>query len=350
MFHLVRRGRSRGAPLDSIALGVDVISRTTSGFGDQRDLRKRLHRGSRQSVSHQKDGGAVDSRTTSVPRSNSHRMLGSLLICSNSSCAARAPISCFGARTVVSAGSTSLASGMSSKPTMTADQGPRCPASRAARATPAATRSLNAMIAVKSRSSRSRSSAGGVALFERIAAVCDRAQRQARLLDDRADAGHAQHRGERRRSCHQRDPAMSELDEVLRGDLAGVDIVEADMGEPRAQALALAGFQQRGDWSRAGPFELQRSDRRVEAHDHRGQAHRLGEPRLGHSGGRRHDDPIDSVSQKDALASAQRVPDPRTRSQSTPRSPPPLPVARCPPQPRPSTDPGSSVREARSSE
>ena len=87
--------------------------------------------------------------------------------------------------------------------------------------------------------------------------------------------------------------------QVLGRDLAGVDIVEADMGGPRGQAMALAGLQKRGDWSRAGPFELQRSDRWVEAHDHRGQADPLGESRLGHSRGRRHDDPVDSVAEKD---------------------------------------------------
>ncbi|CAM5271222.1 hypothetical protein SALBM135S_06599 [Streptomyces alboniger] len=71
---------------------------------------------------------------------------------------ARAPASCSGRRTVVSAGTTSTLKGRSSKPATETSAGMRRPLSRSAAQAPSATVSLAATTAVRSGARRRSSS------------------------------------------------------------------------------------------------------------------------------------------------------------------------------------------------
>lgn len=140
---------------------------------------------------------------------------------------------------------------------------------------------------------------GDATVLHAVAAKRDGPQGQAGLLEDDPDAGYAENRRQRRWSTQKGDPAMPEVDQVLRGELPGVDIVKANVRQTRAEAPALPRIEERRDRGRACSFQFEHLHRWIQADNNGGQTDCLGEPGLSYTRGGRDDDSVDPVAKED---------------------------------------------------
>ena len=134
--------------------------------------------------------------------------------------------------------------------------GTSMPSVRADRTTPAASRSLNAMIAVNSRS-RAEARVPRRTPVRRCRHRGHRSQGQAGLLEHRADAGDAQDVasvGGPARNAIRRWPSSSRWRAAISPALTSS---KPDVRQPRGLTVTLSGLEQRRDRCRPRPLQLQ---------------------------------------------------------------------------------------------